>query len=242
MSASTWPMAVPLEKFVCFLIWIKFIPVTQSKEDGGWCLNMFSIQHLLIMATCILADGCYVYFLVVSQVLGPTGALSLAGWCIFIFKISCLTGGAAFPFILGKAACALGSQACHPHLQIPLPTLTFLSSMVILFNVGLAGIHVTELKENLTGLLPVMAVIGINLFAFLSNMVVNFTWIYDLLARVPDGEQQELIEAEDSDAILHDFECLKSGTEYMFLMMFSFVQILIVFSLYNSLQGELTHK
>ena len=227
-----------MEKFVYFLIWIKFIPVTKNKEDGGWRLNIFNIQHLLLMLAILIANGFYIV-MVLCQVLSQIEPPSLNEWCVITFKISCMTGVIGFPFLLGKAVCAQGAQACHPNLTIPLPTLTFLCSMVSLFNLGLVGIHFNELKENINLLLPLAAGVGVTTFSFISNTLICFAWIYDLLTTCPDGEQLELVNAEESDAVLNRFDRLKSGTEYIFLMMFSFCQLLIVFSLYNTLQGKL---
>ena len=120
---------VPMEKFVYFLIWIKFIPVIKNKEDGGWRLNIFNIQHLLLMLAILIANGFYIV-MVLCQVLSQIEPPSLNEWCVITFKISCMTGVIGFPFLLGKAVCAQGAQACHPNLTIPLPTLTFLCSMV----------------------------------------------------------------------------------------------------------------
>ena len=57
-----------MEKFVYFLIWIKFIPVIKNKEDGGWRLNIFNIQHLLLMLAILIANGFYIV-MVLCQVL-----------------------------------------------------------------------------------------------------------------------------------------------------------------------------
>jgi hypothetical protein len=172
------------------------------------------------------------------QVFNSQDGSTLFGWSVLIFKISMVSGPICFPFALGAAACAQETRVCHPNQHLPVSTLTFLCSMIFLFNLGLLGIHIKEIMTDPACVTSLAIPIVINFFSFVATTLLTFTWLYDLIVNCPDGDNQEIIEAEVSDSFLHKYECLKSGTEWMFMLMFTFVQISIIFSLYNSLEGK----
>jgi hypothetical protein len=225
-----------MEKFIKCLIWLQFIPVTQNKNNGYWQFSKLNLKFLLLMAVIIFSIAFYSIF-VLWQAFSSKESASLADWCMLIYKISLMSGSMGYPVMMGITASALETRACHPQLQIPLPSLAYLIFLITLFIMGVVGIHYEELTRDLACAAPLGVAISILFCTFVSTTLVAFTWIYDLINDCPDAEEQELIEATETNAFLHKYECLKSGKEFMLMIMFSYVQILLVFSLYNSLQG-----
>jgi len=163
---------------------------------------------------------------------------SLSDWSILIFKVLCLITPPAMPFMLGLAACKQQEHLCHPPMPLPAITLVLTLIMMIIFNFGLVGIH---LKSHI-GHWNELLLIGPSIFvSFFSNSVSNLVlliWLHDYIVSCPDGEEQEMITAEESDAALKRFESLKSATNPLLFLAFPFLQLLLVFSLYNTLIGE----
>jgi hypothetical protein len=237
MPAGTWSKTVPMEMFTKCLIWLQFIPVTQDKTSGHWQLSMFNLKFLLLATSLCLTWGYYSWT-VLWQALTKTEGSTFNDWIVLVYKICLMSGPTFYPFVIGIAASAQETRACHSKLQIPATTFAFLCSMILLFNLGNIGIHVKEILHEPSCTAPIAVSALIGFLTFVACTLVTYTWILDLIATCPDGDQLELIAATDSDLFLHKYECLKSGTEYYLLSILSFAQILLVFSLYQSIKGK----
>ncbi len=189
------------------------------------------------MAIFFISDGFYMVFML-NQLFQETDQPSLSDWSILSFKILCLVSRTLYPFSLGQAAYVLGARSCHAGMHLPLSTLIYIIISVFVLNAGLGGIHLKNHAEGEESLLPLIFVLTFGFVAHAACSLVSFTWLYDYMANCPDGRKQKQITADETDAAVELFERLKDGTKIMIFLTVSFVQILIVFSLYNMLQGE----
>jgi len=140
--------------------------------------------------------------------------------------------------VLAHAASVQGDQMCHKKMGIPLNILAYVTSLMLILNVSLGGIHVKGHTEAVASLLPLIFVIVKSFLSYFACMLVIFTWLYDYLAICLAIGQQEQITAEESEVALGLFRRLKSANKHINLAIFSHVQMLIIFSRYNTLQGE----
>jgi len=230
------PLEVPMAKFFSFLVWIKFIPVVRSSEERGWNLHFSSPKFFLIMIILLTADGFYIYY-IVNQLL-QSEQPSLSDLTIIIFKVVCLINAPAFPIILGPVALKQKHSLCRPTMSLPLSTLISILSMTVIYTFGLAGIHLKSHIGPWTDLFLIAPSVVVTFFSTVIINLIQLIWLNDFLVSCPDGEMQELITAEESDAVLEKFECLKSATNPLFLLLYPFIQILLVFSFYNTLLGK----
>jgi hypothetical protein len=237
MPAINWSRNVPMEKFIKCLIWLQFIPVTQDKNSGYWHHSKQSFKLLLMMGTLVLTS-VYYSWTILWQAFTRNESSSMNDWTILVYKIFFMPGPSLYPFLMGAAASAQETRASYSRLQIPVTTITFLSCMILLCNLGIVGIHVKEIIYDPTCLAPIAVSTLISFLTFVACILVIYTWIHDLIANCPDGDQQVLIEVTGSDLFLHKYECLRSGTEYFLMVLLSFVQILLIFSLYQSVRGK----
>ncbi len=226
-----------MEKFIRFLIWIKYIPVIENKAEGGFNPHYSSMKFFLLMVTLFTSDAFYLLY-VVNQLLKETDQPSLSDWSVLVFKITCLLTCTFFPVVFGLAASAQGTCTCQARMSLPLHTLAHVIIAVFMLNVGLSGIHVKTKVEDVVTLLPLSFKIIINFLAQTTSSLVTFAWLYDYLAHCPDGRKKKLITADETDGALELFEHLKSGTKSLLLASFSYVQLLLIFSLYNMMQGK----
>jgi hypothetical protein len=230
------PLEVPMEKIFSFLIWIKVIPVVRSSEEGCWNLHFLSPKFFLIMIILLTADGFYFYYMV-NQLL-QAEQQNLSGLTILIFKVVCLNNAPAFPIILGPVALKQKNSLCRPTMSLPLLTLVSILSMTVIYTFGLAGIHFKSHIGPWNDLFHIVPSVAVTFFSTIIINLIQLVWLNDFLLSCPDGEKQELITAEESDALLEKFECLKSATNPLFLLLYPFIQLLLVFSLYNTLLGK----
>jgi hypothetical protein len=231
------PLDVPMAKLFHFLIWIKFIPVDRSSVERGWSLHFSSPKFFLTMIVLLTADGFYVYY-TVNQLL-QSEQQSLSDLTILIFKVVCLIHAPAFPIVLGPVALKQKLYLCRPTMPLPLLTLANILSISVIYTLGLAGIHLKSHIGPWSNLLFIAPSIFITFFSTTVVILIQLVWLNDFLVSCPDGEKQELITAEESDAVLEKFECLKSATNPLIFLLYPFIQLLLVFSLYNTLLGKL---
>jgi hypothetical protein len=226
-----------MEKFINFLIWVQFIPISKAKGEGAWTLNFISPKFLLSMSVILVPNGFYLHY-VFNQLLTDTDQTTLSDWSVLVFKILCLLSSTIFPFMLGSAACKLGDQTCHARMYMPVNSLAYVSGLLFVINAGVGGIHLKSHTGSALGLLPLGVAICVTFIAYLSGIIVFFAWLYDYLAHWSNVAEQELLTTAESDEAIGMFQDLKAGLEWLLLATLSHVQILLVFSLYNTLQGE----
>ncbi len=229
---------VPMEKFIRVLIWLKFIPVQQSQKDGSWSLHFTSLKFLIILATFLTATGIYInYTLHLLQ--SQNFQLTLSAWSDIIFKVISLNNAPLYIILLGPTACMQGNRLIRPGMKLPLCTMAYIVALTVLFNIGLVGIHMKTYSGDWTVLLPIAPAIFITFLSSLAGNLISFTWLNDFITSCPDGDKQELITVDECDAILELFQRLKYAIGNFCIVVLPYIQILLVFSLYNTLQGEI---
>jgi hypothetical protein len=122
-------------------------------------------------------------------------------------------------------------------MQFPSGILVVIVALFVLIFWGLAGIHLKSHIGPWSGLLLLVPSLVTGFFSCIFMHLTIFSWLYDFLFSCPDGERQELITADESDAALEMFERLKSATKPFFFLFYPYFQIIFVFCLYNTLQG-----
>jgi hypothetical protein len=189
------------------------------------------------MTVLLTAAGCYIYY-TVDQLL-QSDQPSLSDLSILIFKVLCLINTPAYPILLGPIALKQQQHLCHPGMSLSLTTFVIVLSTTAIFNLGLAGIHFKSHIGHWNSLLLIVPSIFITFITTIAVNLILFTWLNDFLVTSPDWEKQELITAKESDAALEKYECLKSAISPLFFVLFPFIQLLLVFSLYNTLLGNI---
>ena len=240
-----------MENLIYFLIWIRFIPIIPKHSQDGWSLHFKCPRFILLMVAYLVADALYLYY-IISQLLSKDHPPILSEWTNVIFKVANLIGAPIFPILLGPGFCAYGSHACHRGMNMPLGMFIYVIGLVVVSSIGMVGIHVKGHTDGLhvkghtdgwSGLLIYLTPVALlTCFSYVFNNLICFCWMYDFLASCPDGKTRETITADESDAVIEQFENLKAGTEFNYFMFFSYLQLLMVFSLYNTLQGEIHYS
>jgi hypothetical protein len=130
-----------------------------------------------------------------------------------------------------------GNRICHPNMTFPSGSLLGIVALFAFIFLGLAGIHLKTHIGPWSKLILIVPSIATGFFVCTLIQLIIFSWLYDFLSSCPDGEGQELITADESDAALEMFERLKSALKPFFFFFYPFFQIMFVFSLYNTIQG-----
>jgi len=228
-----------MEKFFNFLIWIQLVPAFQQKKDAQWNLNYTSPKFLILISFFTTCAGFYMYYICITlqDLENQNYQLTPLDLSDIAFKVLSMNSAPFGIILFGNIACVRDNKISHSSMKMPLSTLIFIIALMVLFCLGLFGIHFkTHAGCWTTLLLIVPAIITI----FVANSVchlITLTQFYHFLSSCPDGDKQDLITADEVDAVLESFRKLKSATEIIFIVTLPYLQISLVFSLYNTLQG-----
>jgi hypothetical protein len=130
-------MSVNIGRILRLLFWTKFIPVRRrkrtpesgaddSKDGEGWEPDYCSPKFLLLMFISLAVDVtyCTIAFIFFTLSMVANGLTNAANYTVLLFKLLTMTSFIFVPWIIGPAACRLGTLALRPELIVPRGALT----------------------------------------------------------------------------------------------------------------------
>ena len=151
------------------------------------------------------------------------------------------------PLTLGRTAAQLDGLACRPggrHHRLVWPRVLFLIGLSLLLILGLVGIHVPDLIKNedadqvLLGAFSVSAIALAGLACYATHILCVSVWLEDFCEECGRAcTQQQQLGVKEAEVLLGRFNGLETSLSKEFLILFTVNQIVVVFSIYNTITG-----
>jgi hypothetical protein len=246
-------MTINIAGFLKFFFWIRLVPVRkkrnttshlqkniedveqQDSEADAWEWDLCSARLWLLMLAMLVAYGGYIFFTVSHMV--NNNQVSLFNISVLAFKLLTMTTSVFIPWMLGPAACQLGSVALPKRLTISHFELSAAMIPIFTLILGLLCIHVHELADKPWGVIPVAFSALLDSLAFLGMLSLFYAWLYDFRQEARAVGSQLAITADQADDVLAWFSQLKNATGNTLFLLLVLCQMIQIFSSYNIFSG-----
>ncbi len=120
-------------------------------------------------------------------------------------------------------------------------SLVFVIVSLVIYYIGLFVINLPLLlvqnSAQLSGFISVTAAVSLGFVAMLSSQLVSTLWVEEFVAACSQLGRQQLASPAETDVMLERYEKLRASAGTLLLIMFSSIQLIIIFSVFNILPG-----
>lgn len=155
-----------------------------------------------------------------------------------------MVAGLSIPFVMWRSATILGqTHACKASMHMAGRNVVIITASMTIYYISLYVIHLPLLLEQndvqLIGFISVTAFIILGFVAMLAGQLVSTLWVEDFVSSSSQLGLQHLASPFETDAMLERYERLRASIGTILLIMFSSIQIIIIFSVYNIFPGTI---
>jgi hypothetical protein len=122
------------------------------------------------------------------------------------------------------------------------PRVLFLFSLCLLLDLGLVGIHIPGLMASdshlLLGIVSISAIALAGLFCYFCHVVCVTVWLEDFCQDCCRACAQPAVGVEEAELMLARFNSLATCLQKEYIILFTVNQIVIIFSIYNTITGK----